>query len=309
MSAIYKISKYSEPVIEKDQIIGFCSGWRKVYFKDSLDAINESLRFHNIHFKDIKTEKDNRSFLSNELHIEILLHLYELGFLEADNQQSVSWESFRNHIIAIGRAKRYRMLQEKGLGRGNLTKDILLKALLESYLLINSVSDHIITAFDNDLEFTELEALDEYLEEEYWHGRFLYYGLRKAGITEQEIGEYEMSKETKNLLNFLSDIAKDDFAAYMLCMSITESPTNCPGHITNRLREWRKIENQQIIPKQVLDIFRKHEEHDLACGHGDFSYNFNLKDKELSALRQQEISKKIDAFLHLQGEIYQGIKE
>jgi len=302
MSLNYRLSRYSSPITKDNEIIGFCAGWRKIYFKDSLAEINRLAQSLN------NSKQTPALPPHNDNYSEILIQLYELGFLEQATAKPMPWSSYQEHVLATTRTKRYRMLQERGLSNNStLTAKILLKSLLESYYLIDAAADHILAAFDDGLSDKELAALDEYLDEECWHGRLLYHGLRKGGLSDADIRNNPPLQETTQLINFLTRLAKEDFTAYSLCISITESPTDCPGYIKNRLREWRKIEDLNLISRDILDVFRKHEECDFTADHGSFSQHFRFKGNVIQPLRQCELESLLDQFIDLQGQVYQAV--
>lgn len=309
MALRFQFSSLCLPILKDDQIIGFNSGWRTIHFKNAVNSINEILQQIN-QPAEINNAKSHTDQAFSAKHDDILLYLYELGFLELKEAQSLPWNSYHEHTLATGRAIRHAMLQKQGLDTApNLNKETLLRSLFESYHIINSAVAHIMPALENDLSFEELSYLDDYLEEERWHGQFLYYGLRKAGISEEKIQATGPLKETQNLISFLSQLAKDDFTSYSLCISITESPSNSPGYIKQRLREWKRMEDLNLIPRDALKVFRQHEEADLAFGHGDFSKNFTFKNEFIEPEHQKSIEKIIIEFISLQGAVYKELKK
>jgi hypothetical protein len=178
---------------------------------------------------------------------------------------------------------------------------------LESYFIINSAAYHISEALNNDLLEEDLKVIDSYLSEEEWHGKFLFYGLRKAGLSAEDIHGRKYLEESHDLINYLADLAKNDFLSYLICLSVSESPTACPGNITKRLEAWDLLESKKLVPAAIIKAFRTHEEMDFLCNHGNLAHEFSFKQLMISTKRQMEISKKILAFIKLQSKVYKAI--
>lgn len=295
----YRISKYAYPIKQEKLIIGFDCGWRSIYFEDNIADINKALEC---------LEKESINLLPQ--NDKILEYLYELGVLETSIQCSMPWWLYSSNQIAISRAMRQSMVLESWTSDpSQYTKQRLMNLFLESYFIINSASCHISEALDNNLLEEDLNIIDSYLSEEEWHGKFLFYGFRKSGLSAENIHNRIYLEESHNLINYLSNLARSDFLAYLICLSISESPTACPGNITKRLEAWDILENKNLVHPEIIKVFRTHEEMDFLYDHGNLAHEFSFKQLEISAEKQKDIGNKVLAFIALQSKVYEKISK
>jgi hypothetical protein len=295
----YQISKYAYPIKKVNLVVGFDCGWRSVYFEDNIEEINSALK-----------ALEKGSINLPKRYNEILEYLYELGILEASSQFSMPWWLYSSNQISISRAVRQSMVIESWTSDPTqYTTSRLMNLFLESYFIINSAAHHISEALYNDLSEEDLKVIDSYLSEEEWHGKFLFYGFRKAGLSAENIHGRIYLEESHELINYLADLAKNDLLAYLVCLSVSESPTACPGNITKRLEAWDLLESKNLVHPAIIKAFRTHEEMDFLYDHGNLAHEFSFKQLMISPEKQDDISKKVLAFIKLQSKVYEKISE
>ncbi|MBN9343930.1 MAG: hypothetical protein BGO76_00320 [Caedibacter sp. 38-128] len=237
--------------------------------------------------------------------LHLLQPLYEIGFLVLCSKSLVPALTFYTHLMNTERDYRVKSLQNPYVNNHDdleYLKDVLIQNLFALYHYVSAFPEHLGEAISHISNPELKEKLCNVLTGNYWHRNMLLKGLMELGYSKEQIKQRTPLPATLGIINYLRWLAKTDLLSYAACLGLTEYPAvseETAHTISNYiLAEWDSIELLNLLPKEVLEYFRKYKKIDYMKAR--ISKDFFDAETYLTPERQAEIQSRVRVFIECQ---------
>ncbi len=288
----------------KNVINGFADACRTVNFTSEFETeLSKILPYldgkHTIH-----NIADQFSISEKEV-MHLLQPLYETGFLILCSKSLVPASTFYTHLMSIERDYRVKSLQRNDVNNhddSEYLKDVLVQNLFALYHYVSAFPEHLSEAISHISHQELKEKLCNVLTGNYWHSNMFLKGLMELGYSKDQIKQTPPIPATLGVINYLRWLAKTDLLSYAACLGLTEYPEvseEAAHNISDYIQaEWDSIELLNLLPKEVLDYFKKYKKIDYMKAR--LSKDFFDAETYLTPERQAEIQSRVRVFIECQ---------
>lgn len=236
------------------------------------------------------------------------LFLFRAGILTLQTPTTTREDVFFDAATSVLRTEKAIKLKNLATiySSNRLTRDLLLKTLLETYFFVKSAPTHIALAVAHAESFSLQCELSEYLADEAPHANLLKKGLLAAGFDESTFEKTKPSWATCELIEVMKDLAKTK--SYGLVLALNEAMPRQKGVELSR-EAWSNIEKRNLVPSDVLAPFKTHEAVDEEEEHAKLGAAFFNTQNYLAPREQDVIMDSMRRLLDAQENFYKQFQE